>query len=59
MAMTTTSTISVREKGITPVIARRGAEHASGLGVHRWVIEQSIALRHWFPLPRQVSHDCS
>jgi transposase len=31
-----------------PVIARRGTEHGSGLGVHRWVVEQSIALLHWF-----------
>ena len=38
----------VREKGITPVIARRSTEQAPGLGVHRWVIEQSIALLHWF-----------
>jgi hypothetical protein len=38
----------VRGKGITPVIARRGTEHGSGLGVHRWVVEQSIALLHWF-----------
>ena len=38
----------VRGKGITPVIARRSTEHGSGLGVHRWVIEQSIALLHWF-----------
>ncbi len=28
--------------------ARRGTEHGSGLGVHRWVVEQSIALLHWF-----------
>ena len=38
----------VRDKGITPVIARRGTEHGSGLGVHRWVVEQTIALLHWF-----------
>ena len=38
----------VRGKGITPVIARRGTEHGSGPGVHRWVAEQSIALLHWF-----------
>ncbi len=38
----------VRNEGITPVIARRGTGHGSGLGVHRWVIEQSIALLHWF-----------
>ena len=38
----------VRGKGITPVIARRGTEHGSGLGTYRWVIEQSVALLHWF-----------
>ncbi len=31
----------VRTKGITPVIARRGTEHGSGLGTYRWVVEQS------------------
>jgi hypothetical protein len=25
-----------------------GTEHGPGLGVHRWVIEQFIALLHWF-----------
>ena len=38
----------VRGKGITPVIARRSTEHGSGLGTYRWVVEQSIALLHWF-----------
>jgi transposase len=38
----------VRAKGITPVIARRGTGHGSGLGVYRRVVEQSIALLHWF-----------
>ena len=38
----------VREKGITPVIARRSTAHGSGLGTYRWVVEQSIALLHWF-----------
>ena len=38
----------MREKGITPVIARRGTAHGSGLGTYRWVVEQSIALLHWF-----------
>ncbi|PRY35772.1 DDE family transposase [Umezawaea tangerina] len=38
----------VRHLGITPFIARRGEEHGSGLGVYRWVVEQSIALLHWF-----------
>ena len=40
----------VRRLQITPVIARRGTEHGSGLGVHRWVVESAIAL-HWFPPP--------
>jgi transposase len=38
----------VQAKGITPVIARRGVQHGSGLGVHRWVVEQTNALLHWF-----------
>jgi IS5 family transposase len=28
----------VRTLGITPVIARRGQPHGSGLGLHRWVL---------------------
>jgi hypothetical protein len=38
----------VRDKAITPHFARRGVEHGSGLGVHRWVVEQTVALLHWF-----------
>src|SRR5439155_4622059 len=38
----------VSGKGITPHFARRGVEHGSGLGVHRWVVEQTVALLHWF-----------
>lgn len=38
----------VRAEGITPVIARRGEPHGSGLGVHRWVVEGAFALLHWF-----------
>ena len=47
MTMTSTRT-HVRAAGITPVIARRGTEHGSGLGAYRWVVEQSFALLHWF-----------
>jgi hypothetical protein len=47
MTMTRTAA-RPREKGSTPVIARRGTEHGSGLGVHRWVAEQPIALPHRF-----------
>ncbi|AMW08942.1 transposase [Streptomyces qaidamensis] len=38
----------VRRFEITPHIARRGTEHGSGLGVHRWGVEGAIALLHWF-----------
>ncbi|MGW1705466.1 IS5 family transposase [Streptomyces sp. NPDC002206] len=36
----------VRRLKINPVIARRGTEHVSGLGVHHWVVEGAIALVH-------------
>ncbi|MDX3061548.1 IS5 family transposase [Streptomyces clavifer] len=35
-------------QGIKPVIARRGVAHGSGLGVHRWVVERTIAWFHGF-----------
>ncbi|MFD5898443.1 IS5 family transposase [Streptomyces sp. NPDC060366] len=38
----------VRAQGIKPVIARRGVPHGSGLGVHRWVVERTIAWFHGF-----------
>ncbi|GAA2638107.1 hypothetical protein GCM10010411_92500 [Actinomadura fulvescens] len=38
----------VRAKGITPVIGRRQTPHGSGLGRHRWVVEQTLAPLHWF-----------
>jgi transposase len=38
----------VNAKAITPHIARRGVPHGSGLGVYRWVVEQTVALLHWF-----------
>ncbi len=31
-----------------PIIARRGAEHGSGLGKQRWVVERSFAWLHNF-----------
>jgi len=37
----------VRAKGIRPFIARRGTPHGSGLGMYRWMVEQTIALLHW------------
>jgi transposase len=38
----------LRERGITPLIARRGTPHGSGLGACRWVVEQTLALFHQF-----------
>ncbi|MGW9196592.1 IS5 family transposase [Micromonospora chersina] len=38
----------LRDRGITPVIARRGVAHGCGLSTRRWVVEQTIALLHWF-----------
>ncbi len=35
-------------KGIKTEIARRGTEHGSGMGVLRYVVEQTIALLHQF-----------
>ncbi|WP_428832542.1 IS5 family transposase, partial [Amycolatopsis dongchuanensis] len=33
----------LRARGITPVIARRGVEHGSGLGTIRWPVERTFA----------------
>jgi transposase len=38
----------LRERGITPVIARRGTGHGSGLGRRRWVLERTFAWLHAF-----------
>jgi transposase len=38
----------VRQRGITPVIARRDTEHGSGLGQVRWVVERTFAWLHHF-----------
>ena len=35
-------------RGIEPVIAERHAEHGSGLGVFRWVVERMISWLHQF-----------
>lgn len=38
----------LRARGITPVIARRGVAHGSGLGTKRWVVERTFAWLHAF-----------
>jgi transposase len=38
----------LRWLGITPVLAQRGREHGSGLGVLRWYVERTIAWLHAF-----------
>lgn len=39
---------ALRQRGINPMIARRGEPHGSGLGVFRYVVEQCIAWLHGF-----------
>ena len=36
----------LRQRGITPEIARRNTEHGSGLGRYRWVVERTFAWLH-------------
>ena len=38
----------LRQRGITPRIARRGVAHGSGLGKVRWVVERGFAWLHAF-----------
>jgi transposase len=38
----------LRQRGITPVIARRQTAHGSGLGRRRWVVERTFAWLHAF-----------
>jgi transposase len=38
----------LRQRGIKPVIARRGTSHGSGLGHQRWVVERGFAHLHNF-----------
>jgi transposase len=38
----------LRQRGITPVIARRSTEHGSGLGRYRWVVERTLSWLHQF-----------
>ena len=36
----------LRSLGIASDLARRGAEHGSGLGVYRWVVERTLSWLH-------------
>ncbi|MEU5307090.1 IS5/IS1182 family transposase, partial [Streptomyces noursei] len=38
----------LRQRGIRPVIARRGQPHGSGLGIFRYVVERTIVWLHGF-----------
>lgn len=38
----------LRARGIEPVLAKRNTPHGSGLGVHRWVVERTLAWLHQF-----------
>jgi transposase len=39
---------ALRERGITPRIARRGVESSVRLGRHRWVVERTISWQQGF-----------
>ncbi len=39
---------ALRSLRIEPVLAQRFTEHGSGLGVHRWVVERTLAWLHQF-----------
>jgi transposase len=36
----------LRRRGISPLLAKRGVSHGSGLGKSRWVVERSFAWLH-------------
>jgi transposase len=38
----------LRRMRIVPVLAKRNTPHGSGLGVHRWVVERTLAWLHQF-----------
>lgn len=38
----------LRRRHIAPSLARRDAEHGSGLGVYRWVVERTLGWLHQF-----------
>ena len=40
--------VALRERGITPRIARRGVESSVRLGRHRWVVERTISWQQGF-----------
>ena len=39
---------ALRSLRIEPVLAQRFTEHGSGLGIHRWVVERTLAWLHQF-----------
>ena len=39
---------ALRGRHIEPILARRGQEHGSGLGVDRWVVERTLSWLHQF-----------
>lgn len=45
----------LRQKQITPKLAKRNTEHGSGLGVYRWVAERTISWLHGFRKLRFVT----
>jgi transposase len=46
---------ALRQRGIVPQLARRYAEHGSGLGKVRWLVERFFSWRHGFRKLRLVT----
>jgi transposase len=44
-----------RQRGVAPKLAKRGTEHGSGLGKHRWVVERLFSWLHGFRKLRFVT----
>jgi transposase len=47
----------IRAKGVKHRIGRRGVEHGSGLGEHRYGVERTIPLLHWCRRPHLLTTD--
>jgi len=39
---------AMRQRGIRPLLAKRGTPHGSGLGVYRWVVERTQSWLHQY-----------
>jgi transposase len=47
------------QRGVKPVLARRGKRHGSGLGTKRWVVKRTFAWLHFFRRLRTRYERCA